>query len=349
MSAILISTPYLGSAMLPGIAQADQQLTKLQTEVTTGQYANLGLQLGDQSGYELSLRNADDLLQTLSGGNALVGARLSASSDTLSAIEKTAQSTLASLALWTPGSSTTVDLATTGDNSLQSLITAGNSTYAGDHLFSGMNTAVAPLSSYSSTSASQTALLDAFQTQFGCTPSSSAAGAISASDLQGFLAGAFNNQFSGSNWTTNWSSASSSNVTTEISPGQTVATSTNTNAPGFQNLAQGYAMLSLLGDSSLSSAAKQTVVTTAISLITKGSNGILSSASDVGQAQNEVKQADDDMTNQMNLIKTQIGGLDTVNEEQVATQLNSLTTQIEAAYQVTAQLQKLTLAQYLPA
>ncbi len=33
---------------------------------------------------------------------------------------------------------------------------------------------------------------------------------------------------------------------------------------------------------------------------------------------------------------------------QVATQLNTLTTQIETAYQITAQLQKLSLAQYLP-
>jgi len=51
----------------------------------------------------------------------------------------------------------------------------------------------------------------------------------------------------------------------------------------------------------------------------------------------------------MTLLKTQLGGLDNVSETQVATQLNTLTTVIETAYQVTAQLQKLSLAQYLPA
>ena len=51
----------------------------------------------------------------------------------------------------------------------------------------------------------------------------------------------------------------------------------------------------------------------------------------------------------MTLIKTQIGTLDNVDPNQVATQLNTLTTQLETAYQITAQLQKLSLAQYLPA
>ena len=63
MTVSFVSTPYLGTAMLPAVNQAEAQLTSLGTEATTGEYADLGLQLGDQSGYELSLRNADDLLR----------------------------------------------------------------------------------------------------------------------------------------------------------------------------------------------------------------------------------------------------------------------------------------------
>jgi len=349
MTPISISTAYLGNSMLPVVAQADQQLTTLETESTTGQYANLGLQLGEQSGYEMSLRNADDVLESFSGANAVVNGQLSASADALSSITTSAQSALSALTTWTPGGPADSELATTGDSSLQGLITAANSTYAGSYLFSGVNTSEAPMAAYSSTSSSYSSLVSAFQTQFGCSPTSAAAGSISASDVTSFLSGAFDDQFVGGNWTSNWSSASSTDTTAEISPGQTVTTSTNTNTAGFQDLAQGYAMVSLLSDSSLSSSAKQAVVTAAMSSITAGSSAITATAANLGQVQSTLKQTDDDITTQMTLLKTQLGGLDNVSETQVATQLNTLTTVIETAYQVTAQLQKLSLAQYLPA
>ena len=50
----------------------------------------------------------------------------------------------------------------------------------------------------------------------------------------------------------------------------------------------------------------------------------------------------------MTLLQTQIGKLDNVDAASVATQLSTLSTQLQTAYQLTAQMQKLSLAQYLP-
>ena len=44
---------------------------------STGQYADLGLQLGDQSGYELSLKEQVEQLQALTAGNSVVSTNLS--------------------------------------------------------------------------------------------------------------------------------------------------------------------------------------------------------------------------------------------------------------------------------
>jgi flagellar hook-associated protein 3 FlgL len=55
------------------------------------------------------------------------------------------------------------------------------------------------------------------------------------------------------------------------------------------------------------------------------------------------------MSSQMTILQAQIGNLDNVDQYQVATQVNALTTQIQTAYQLTAQLQQLSLAKYLPA
>jgi hypothetical protein len=70
-----VSSAYLNSALLPAVRQAQSQLSTLETESATGQYADLGLQLGGQSGYELSLRTQDDLLQTLTSAefDAILG------------------------------------------------------------------------------------------------------------------------------------------------------------------------------------------------------------------------------------------------------------------------------------
>ena len=63
MTASIVSTHYLGTAMLSGMTQAQNAAHPAQSKSSSGQYADLGLQLGDQSGYELSLRNQTDLLQ----------------------------------------------------------------------------------------------------------------------------------------------------------------------------------------------------------------------------------------------------------------------------------------------
>ncbi len=103
MSASSISSSYLATSLLPSIAQAQSQLSSLEVESTTGQYADIGLQLGDQSGYELSLKNQTDLLQTLTTGNALVTTNLTTTQDALNSILTDAQSAASSLMAWSWG------------------------------------------------------------------------------------------------------------------------------------------------------------------------------------------------------------------------------------------------------
>ena len=166
--------------------------------------------------------------------------------------------------------------------------------------------------------------------------------------LQSFLDGPFAAQFSGANWTSNWSSASSTDTTAEIAPGETVATSSNTNQSGFQQLAQAYTMLNEFGGTALSQSAQQVLVSTATSLVTQGVNSMTATEAQVGASLGQITQANAAMGSQMTILQTQVGNLDDVDANSVATQLNTLTTQIETAYQLTAQLQKLSLAQYLP-
>jgi flagellar hook-associated protein 3 FlgL len=284
MSTNFVSTQYLANSLVGPVMQAQSQLTSAMTEESTGQYADLGLQLGDQSGYELSLKEQVGQLQTLTSANSLVSTSLSTAQSALQAIQSSAQTTLNDLATWTPSANSGASLQNMGQSALQSLIASTNATSGDQYVFGGVNSAVAPMADYYSTptSAAKTAIDQAFQTTFGVLPSDPAAANITASAMQSFLSGPFAALFEGSSWTTDWSSASSVNTSAAIAPGQTVTTSTNANQPGFQQLAQAYAMLSEFGGSALSSDAQQAVATAASSLVSQGLDSMIDTQAELG-------------------------------------------------------------------
>jgi flagellar hook-associated protein 3 FlgL len=345
-----VSTQYLATAMGLAVTQAQSQLAIADTESSTGQYADLGLQLGEQSGYELSLKNQNNLLQTLTNSNSIVSTNLSTTQTALTAIASGAQSALQDLTESSSEAGTAATMQQLGVSSLQSLISTTNTTSNGQYVFGGINSDVPPMADYfsSPTSAAQSAIGQAFTTAFGVSPTDSAASTISASDMQNFLTTNFAGLFQGSSWTSDWSSASSVNTSGDIAPGQTIDTSTNANQPGFQQLAEAYAMLGEFSGSSLSQSAQQAVTTTASSLISSALTSLTQTQAVVGTAQSQITDANNSMSSQMTILQTQIGNLDNVNSYQVATEVNSLTTQIQTAYELTAQLQQLSLSKYLP-
>ena len=106
-------------------------------------------------------------------------------------------------------------------------------------------------------------------------------------------------------------------------------------------------MLAEFGGSSLSSATQQTVITAATSLINQGITSLTTTEATLGSTQTRVTDANTSMSSQVTILQTQIGNLDNVDSQKIATQINSLQTQLQTAYQLTAQLQKKNLAQYL--
>ena len=350
VGANFVSTQFLASSLVGPVMQAQSSLTTAMTEESTGQYADLGLQLGDQSGYELSLKEQVGQLQTLTSGNSLVSTNLSTAQSALSAIQSSAQTTLNDLAAWTPSANSGASLQNMGQSALQSLIAAANTTSGDQYVFGGINSAVAPMADYYSTptSTAKTAVDQVFQTTFGVLPTDPAAANISASDMQSFLSGPFAALFQGAAWSADWSSASSVNTNAEVAPGEAVTTSTNANQPGFQQLSQAYAMLSEFGGSALSSDAQLAVATAASSLVSQGVDSMINTQAELGLSQSAVTNANNSMSSQLTILQGQLGNLDTVNATATAAQISSLTNQVQMAYELTSRLQQLNLAQYLP-
>jgi len=351
MTTTIVSTYTLGQATLSSMARTQNELAKLTVESSSGQYADLGVQLGDQSGYELSLRNQVTQLQALTTANSLTVTNLKTAQTAIDAIRTGAQSAVSSLTAVVAGSAdAATSLQNAGTSGLQSLIDQMNVSSNGEYVFGGINSGAAPVADYfsSATSSAKNAIDTAFTTAFGFSPSSSSASTISESAMQSFLSGTtFTSLFSGANWTSDWSSASDTNVSTQTGPGQSTTTSTNANQAGFQQLVQAYAMLTEFGGASLSSGAQQALISTATSLINQGTTSLTGTEATLGAAEARVTDSSTAMSNQLTILQTQVGSLDNVDSEAVATQLSSLSTQLQTAYQLTAQLQKMNLAQYL--
>ncbi len=354
MSPTYVSTQYLANSLVLPVQQAQGQLTTAITEESTGQYADLGLQLGDQSGYELSLKEQVQQMQTLTSGNSVVATNLSTAQNALTSMATAAETALKNLATWTAGASSGAQLQAIGQTALEGLTSSANASSSnGGYIFGGINSAAAPLNDYfSAGSAASVAVDAAFKAAFNCLPTDPAAASITASQMQTFLSGTtFTSLFSGSQWTADWSpSSSTTNTQAQIAPGRDpVTTSTNVNTPTFQNLAEAYTMVAAFGGSSLSAAAQQAVASAATTLVSQGQNALTVTQATLGATQSQVTDANSAMSSQLTLIQTQIGNLDNVDQTATASKIMALTNQIQMAYELTSRLQNLTLAQYLPA
>ena len=349
MSANSVSSQYLANALVGPASQAQSALATATVEMSSGQYANLGLQLGDQAGYELSLKQEVARIGALTASNAVASTALSTAQNALSSISGQAATTIKDLASWTSGANSGQTLQTIGQSALQSLIASANATSGDAYVFGGINTSQPPLSDYFSSpaSAAKTAVLNAFQSTFGFPPTSPAAAGVSASSMQAFLGGAFAALFSGASWTADWSSASSVNTSAEIVPGQTATTSGNANDPSFQLLAEAYTMVAAFGGSSLGASAQQAVATAASGLIAQGQDALINLQGTLGTSQSAIADANNAMSAQSTLLQTQIGSLDNVDQNALASRITSLQTQIQTAYALTAKLQNMNLAYYI--
>ena len=75
---------------------------------------------------------------------------------------------------------------------------------------------------------------------------------------------------------------------------------------------------------------------------------MINTQAELGLSQSAVTNANNSMSSQLTILQGQLGNLDTVDSTTTATQISSLTNQIQMAYELTARLQQLNLAQYLP-
>lgn len=349
MKTTFISTRAVTEATRLSLLKTQSKLAEAQKEMTTGRLADVGKSLGYRTGQTVSLRQEHTRLSSMIDINATVETRLGVTQASLKTMLEGAQEFVSQLI-----AARDVDIGATviqpyAKLGLITTIDALNNAVNGAYLFSGINADVKPVAKYFQTppAANQQAVADEFFTAFGMTQSDPGLDAVTPSDMQTFLDGAFAAMFDPAQWTSNWSSASDQKVRSRISTHELVETSVTANQEGIRKLVGAYTMMADLGVENLSKPTFQTAVDKAIQLVGEAIKDLSAVQGSLGIVQERVALANERMSIQIDILATQIGSLEGVDPYEASTRIATLTTQIETAYALTARIQRLSLLNYL--
>lgn len=343
---VYVSSQVLSLAPRSAVMQSQSDLAKAQQELASGKLADVGLGLGGQSGQLVSIAAQSGRLQGFVDTNALATARLQSTTAAINTMQGTASSYLATLATANPASSSISTVTLSAKSNLNALLSTLNTSVGGQYIFGGINSDVAPTASYDG-SAAQSAVAAAFTSTFGFAPDSPSASSINAADLKGFLDTQFASLFSSTSFPGTWSNASDTPITTEVAEGQSVTTSASANGAGFRTLAQAYTMMAEFTGSNFNAAAAQAVIGSARDLLGQAGGALINANADIGVSVNVISDANDRMTAQKTLLDTQAASLQGVDTYALTSRLSSLQTQIQASFELTSELRKLSLLNYL--
>lgn len=325
------------------------KLVEAQKEADTGRHADVGVTIGYLTQRTVSLRQDYARLQTFKDTNYVAASRLELTQTTLDGMAAAAEEFLSTLMAARAAPSSGGVAVTDAKNKLTSFEAALNTTVNGTHIFAGVNTDVKPIATYFGTppSAAQTAVGAAFLAEFGVAQGGAGVETITGADMQAFLDGAFADLFDHANWTTTWSAASDQNITSRISTNERIETSTNANEGPFRALAQAYTMIADIGLEGLNSEAYLAVVNKAIEIVGQATADLTQLRAGLGTSEERIAAANERIDIQRSLLNEHILQLEGVDTYEATVRVNSLLTQIETAYALTARLQNLSLLNHI--
>lgn len=350
MKTSFVSNIAMQNAMRLTIGRGQNEIQKLNTEIVTGRHADIGIALGARASNSITLNRDVSRLQAILDTNALVTQRLSASQSSLDLMADAAQQMLEAFISVNGSDDANRLLIAQRDveTALGAYTVAANTSSNGEYLFAGINTNTQPLQEYLSAGSPPKVAFDAlFVSKFGFAQDDPLAATITVADMQDFLDNYLEPSFSGTDWTTNWSSASDTNVTSRIQKNEVVESSTNANSEGMRNFAMAAVIGVELLNSPISAEVRASLNRSAIEYAGAAATGIDNERSMLGVTENRITKANTALESQLRIITLHLGDVEGVDAYEASTRMKSLLAQVETSYTLTARIQQMSLMNYL--
>ena len=349
MKAEFVSTLVHREISRSVIARTQEQLAAAQREVSTGRHADIGKSLGAGVARLIDTRLLASDLDAQASANGIVETRLQETQSALSGMVDLAQGFFDLLLSSSQTGSDRALLVEEAKSRLAALEGLLSTTSNGAHIFSGINSAVAPMESYLAEppGAARSSVQGAFLAEFGFAPDDPAVPGISAAQMEDYLSGSFALLFQDTSWKANFSTASDEPLRDRISKNETLATSVSANSSGIRELVQVLVAAVDSGTGALDAEAFQSLTRQLATVAGRAIHGLLRTQGEVGIAQERLAKASERTTIERTLLAEKIGLAEGVDAYGAAVRLTTLQTQIEASYAVTARVQQLSLLSYL--
>lgn len=326
------------------LARLETQVGNARKELSTGRLADVGFELGVRTGDIIGLRQELTQIESTTETNKLVSTRLEATQSSLRTVSDGSSDFLEALVAARGNASTRGIVGLQAKDTIGRLVEALGTRIAGVNLFSGINVDRNPLEPYFTEPPpdSRTAVGTAFSLYFGFSQTDPAVATISASSMQTYMDTMFAGVFADSSWQANWSAAGES-LTSMVSTDVVIQSSVTANEESIRKVMRALVLVSDSGTAQLSEPAYHAVVDEAIRLVGEGMAGLADLEGQVGVMQSRVSEATEGLESRRVLLTRAVGEMEDVDPTELSTRLSELLNQIEAAYAITARLQRISL------
>ena len=349
MTILQTSTYGMNLGMRTQVTRLQAQLTQAQQEASSGQIADIGLAKGLQTAQVLNFGYQQSQMQAIMDSNQVTTSRLDTTNQALDQILNIAKDFQTQLTSIKASSTDPAVLVTEAKASMQSLMSALSTSFAGEYVFSGIKGDTQPVPDFPGTppGAGKTAIDSAFLAAFGFNQSSASVNTITDTQMTNFLTSTYSGLFDNTGWPTNFFQGSSTQLSSRIDAKTSIASSVTANDPAIRNIMQALTMVSELGGENLNQSAFTAVINKAITMTGTAQTGLTSMQTQIGIMQSRTKDATTDLLTQKNLLAKSETDSTGVDQYEVATRVNQLTTQLQTSYSLTSRMQQLSLLQYL--
>jgi flagellar hook-associated protein 3 FlgL len=317
---------------------------KANKEVVTGRHMDVGLALGRKTGKSLSLRQERAALDALTDSNTSATLRLKSTSAALDQVRIAGDNFKNALIGMHVGSQDVALIQSQARASLDKLVGNLNENVGSQFLFGGVNSRVQPLNAYDA--GPQAAINKAFSDHFTFPQTDTQVADITPAQMQAFIEGPLADLFE-TQWKGTWSNASDQNIQSLISPTERVETSGNANETAFRQLAMAYTMTFDLGIAGLNDQTRAYLLNKVIGTLGEGVAGVTELQADLGTVQRKIDDANERMSLQKTFFEERITNYEAVDPAEAKVRVDQLSTQIQTSYSLTAQLNQLSLINFI--
>lgn len=341
-----------------GISRNASKLQIARAEVASGKHADIFASLGSKAASVMKLRAREDDTQAYLSSNEVLSSKLQAMLDSVDFVRERVQSVLQNtLANATRPINGAATLQMEAKAALESIAATLNTSFNGEFLFSGVNSDRVALNRWaqvnSTTGLSPEGILNSI---VGAGPADSTTAQTMFDDVSKVFDSSYiadpNSNFEATFYggTPNLAATGqpASRVTGRLSVGQELEYGVQANDPAIRELLKGLSMLASTDVSKISdSDAYVSWMGNVVKSLSSGQDGLLKTSAGIGFNQQIVETAKTRLTDLSLLQRTQIGNYENVDTYEAVTRMTTLETQLQASYQVSARLSKLSILNYI--